>query len=751
MDQKKKRMMKRLDYFIHMRPVFDVQSLFSDGTENFVTPMEPNPGDTVKIRFRTKRDNADVVFFISGAMKKPMEVESSDSRFDYYATEITVGEEPVYYYFEVQAGKVRCFYTRLGVSRNLNQSRLFCLVPGFSTPDWAKGAVMYQIFTERFCNGDPSNDVLEGEYVYLGKPVTQVTDWDKLPAADGTREFYGGDLQGIWDKLDYLQELGVEVLYLNPVFVSPSNHKYDTQDYDYIDPHIGRIVTEQGTHAAGMRSGKLPDVSHPERMSAETVKDRGSEWIPGKTMESRGSERIPAQSSAVSSNRDAKRYIARVTDIRNLEASNAFFAELVEEVHRRGMRVILDGVFNHCGSFNKWMDRERIYEGQPDYEKGAYVSEKSPYRSFFKFNNEHEWPYNSYYEGWWGYETLPKLNYEASPELEEYILRIAAKWVSPPYNVDGWRLDVAADLGFSPDYNHRFWKKFRAVVKAANPDAIILAEHYEDASAWLGGDEWDTVMNYRAFMEPLTWFFTGMEKHSDEYKEELRGDAKTFRKTMALHMTEFLTPSLLVAMNELSNHDHSRFLTRTSGRPGRVGTHGGEAAGEGIRPEIMREAVVMQMTWPGAPTLYYGDEAGVCGFTDPDNRRTYPWGHEDTRMLEFHRRVIAMHRRYPVLKTGSLRFLGGGKDWLSYGRFSRNSQIVVIFNNSEERMELTLPVWPAGITNDSVLENVFQTTKDGFTEEGAAYPLIGGELKIVLPATSAIVLEARPRLLPRIL
>ncbi|MCC8045084.1 MAG: glycoside hydrolase family 13 protein [Clostridiales bacterium] len=735
MDQKKKRMMKRLDYFVHMRPVFDVQSLFSDGTENFVTPMEPKPGETVTIRFRTKRDNVDVVFFISGAMKRPMEVESSDSRFDYYATEITVGEDPLYYYFEVQAGKVRCFYTRLGVSRNLNQSRLFCLVPGFSTPDWAKGAVMYQIFTERFCNGDQSNDVLDQEYIYLGKPVNRVTDWDKLPETDGTREFYGGDLQGILDKLDYLKELGVEVLYLNPIFVSPSNHKYDTQDYDYVDPHIGVIVTEKDK-AQSIVQQKF-GVTH-RTVSQEAEKT-----------DALTEKRFASMQSA--DNRHSTRYISRVTDLRNLEASNTFFAHFVEEVHRRGMRVILDGVFNHCGSFNKWMDRERIYENQPGYEKGAYVSQDSPYRSFFKFNNEHEWPYNSYYEGWWGYETLPKLNYEASPELEDYILRIAAKWVSPPYNVDGWRLDVAADLGFSPDYNHRFWKKFRTAVKAANPDAIILAEHYEDASAWLGGDEWDTVMNYRAFMEPLTWFFTGMEKHSDEYKEELRGDANAFWETMRLHMTEFLTPSLFVAMNELSNHDHSRFLTRTSGRPGRVGTHGAEAAGEGVRPEIMREAVVMQMTWPGAPTLYYGDEAGVCGFTDPDNRRTYPWGHEDARMLEFHRRVIAMHRRYPVLKTGSLRFLGGGKDWLSYGRFSQDSQIVVIFNNSEERMELLIPVWPAGITNDSVLENVFQTTKDGFTEEGAAYPLIGGELKIVLPAASAIVLEARPRLLPRIL
>lgn len=172
------------------------------------------------------------------------------------------------------------------------------------------------------------------------------------------------------------------------------------------------------------------------------------------------------------------------------------------------MRVILDGVFNHCGSFNKWIDRERIYEQQPEYPKGAYVSGESPYRKFFRFHDERKeaWPYNKSYDGWWGHDTLPKLSYEDSPELEQYIMDIGKKWVSPPYNADGWRLDVAADLGCSNEYNHMFWKRFRKEVKEANPEALILAEHYGDPGEWLQGDEWDSVMNYDAFMEPLTWF-----------------------------------------------------------------------------------------------------------------------------------------------------------------------------------------------------------------------------------------------------
>lgn len=159
-------------------------------------------------------------------------------------------------------------------------------------------------------------------------------------------------------------------------------------------------------------------------------------------------------------NTHAKRYIDRVTNKENLEASNQLFIELVEEIHKRGMKVILDGVFNHCGSFNKWLDRERIYENQPGYEKGAFISGDSPYHSFFKFHNEHCWPYNEFYDGWWGHNTLPKLNYEESEKLYEDILRIAKKWVSAPFYVDGWRLDVAADLGHSAEYNHKFWRQF---------------------------------------------------------------------------------------------------------------------------------------------------------------------------------------------------------------------------------------------------------------------------------------------------
>ena len=218
--------------------------------------------------------------------------------------------------------------------------------------------------------------------------------------------------------------------------------------------------------------------------------------------------------------------------------------------------MILDGVFNHCGSFHKWLDRERIYENAPGYAQGAYVTEGSPYRTFFDFKQE-GWPYNPHYAGWWDHATLPKLNFEGSEELCNYIMRVAKKWVSAPYWVDGWRLDVAADLGHSEEFNHTFWQRFRKAVKEANPEALILAEHYGSARPWLSGEEWDSVMNYDAFMEPVTWFFTGMEKHSDDFRQDMLGNANNFWGSMQYHTTHFTMPSSQVAMKVVSQADES--------------------------------------------------------------------------------------------------------------------------------------------------------------------------------------------------
>ena len=683
-------------YMATMRPVFNKRGLFSDTTEDYVSPAEPAPYDKVTIRFRTAMHNVDRVYFVTGGQRYLMNRTESDGLFDYYSHELQLENKKVTYHFEVVTGRIFGIYDVRGLARDVNEYYDFVILPGFKTPAWAKGAVMYQIYVDRFYNGDPSNDVLTDEYCYIGEHVHRVEDWNRYPAQMDVREFYGGDLQGVLDKMDYLQDLGIEVIYFNPLFVSPSNHKYDIQDYDYIDPHFGRIVSDEGN------------------LLAPGDKD----------------------------NSHAGRYIDRVTNKANLEASNQLFIRVVEEAHRRGMKVILDGVFNHCGSFNKWMDRERIYEHAPGYAKGAHVSGDSPYKDYFAFYSNN-WPYNKDYDGWWGHDTLPKLNYEGSKALLDYVLHIGAKWVSAPYNVDGWRLDVAADLGHSPEFNHHFWQEFRRVVKEANPNAIILAEHYGNTREWLQGNEWDTVMNYDAFMEPVTWFLTGMEKHSDDFREDLLGNADSFWGAMKHHSSNLVMPSWQVAMNELSNHDHSRFLTRTNHKVGRTNTLGAEAANQGINKAVFRIAVVMQMTWIGAPTIYYGDEAGVCGFTDPDSRRTYPWGHEDHELIDFHKKIIRIHKNNMELKIGSIKYIDADYNFLAYGRFTRQEQCVILVNNNSCEMEREVMVWEANIPRTGTMVQLMETSEAGYTTEPVERQIYAGKIKIVLPKFSAVILKYR--------
>ncbi len=681
-------------YMMQMRPVLYKQGLFSDGTSDYRQPAEPKAGEDVTIRFRTKKDNVDAVFLCAGEQSYQMKKVETFEGFDYYAYTVTMTDEPFVYYFEVADGILSFNYDNYGPTRELRPQYFFRIVPGFSVPDWAKGAVMYQILVDRFYNGDDTNDVETNEYFYIRTASQKVEDWHKVPENFSVAEFYGGDLEGVHKKLDYLRNLGVEVIYFNPLFVSPSNHKYDIQDYDYIDPHYGRIV-----------------------------EDGGALLEPGEK-----------------NNRLAERYIKRVTDKRNLEASNQVFAELVQEIHNRGMKVILDGVFNHCGSFNKWMDREEIYSSQEDYETGAYVSEESPYKDYFMFKDQNAWPYNATYDGWWHHDTLPKLNYEASEKLYEYILEIGKKWVSPPYNADGWRLDVGADLGHSEEFNHKFWREFRDAVKSANPDALILAEHYGDPRNWLSGDQWDTIMNYDAFMEPVTWFLTGMEKHSDRFEPDSVGNIADFEGAMNHYMNSFLTPSLYCAMNQLSNHDHSRFLTRTNHKVGRANVLGAQAASEDINKGVFREAVIIQMTWPGAPTLYYGDEAGVCGFTDPDNRRTYPWDREDRDLIAFHREIIRIHKEHEALRTGSLKFLQGGKNLLCYARFTRKEQMVILINNDDYSKNIDVSVWSAGIPMNTRMEQLISTNEAGYSIQPMSYPIEEGRLRLTLLKHAAVVL-----------
>ncbi len=649
------------------------RSFFSDQTKLFMEPEQCMPGDRMRIRFRAMENSITSLVLLIDDKKIKMSREFNHNEYDYYSTHIIAGKNRMHYCFEIHCGTDVYYYGRKGMVHERLSVTEFEIIPGFIIPEWLKGAVMYQIFPDRFYNGDPANNTKDGEYEYLGKETVCVKDWNELPKTFDVVNFYGGDLMGIEKKLDYLSWLGIEVIYLNPVFLSPSNHKYDVMDYDHIDPHLARLKPEE--------------------------------------------------------NASAQIY---------LEDANDYFKTFMEKCHAKGIRVILDGVFNHCSHYHKWMDAAKRSTCDEPFERGAFENPDSRYHDYFIFQNGE----CSKYECWRGNENLPKLNYEGSKELVDDIMRISGKWVSEPYNIDGWRLDVAADLGHSREFNHDFWQKFRNAVKAANPDAVIIAEHYEDAKPWLDGKQWDTIMNYKAFMEPVSLFFTGMEKHSDWFDGSKLGNAHYFADIMINNAARMPFASLYTAMNQLDNHDHSRFLTRTNHRVGRLENLGSAAAEENTKPHILRLAVMLQMTWPGAPCIYYGDEVGVCGFTDPDNRRTYPWGGGDSDLLNFHREMIRLRKYHPMLKDSSCRIVVCENGILAYARFTRDEQIIAVFSMAHELRGVSVPIWLAGIERSShktTLRTIMKSDRQGYSVFREKVVAKHGILRLELEPESAVI------------
>ena len=332
-------------------------------------------------------------------------------------------------------------------------------------------------------------------------------------------------------------------------------------------------------------------------------------------------------------------------------------------------------------------------------------------------------------------------------------IRMGSTWDFTPQDIEGYTYMGLAE-GSAPlkgtitsanmtdqTVTMRYAKRHAVKAVCIDEDGNTLKEPWVIGDGLLRGDEWDTVMNYDAFMEPVTWFLTGMEKHSDDYREDLLGNSESFWGAMRHHTSSFSMPSWQVAMNELSNHDHSRFLTRTNHKVGRTNTLGPQAAEQGINKAVFREGVVIQMTWTGAPTIYYGDEAGVCGFTDPDNRRTYPWGHEDQVLLAFHKDIIRLRRENEELRIGSLKMLENDYNFISYGRFNRKGQCAILINNNYHPITKEIHVWEIGTPKTGKMKVILQSRDDGYCMEGAEYEIRAGKVLIEMPQTSATILK----------
>ena len=467
--------------------------------------------------------------------------------------------------------------------------------PDFTTPAWTRGAVVYQIFPDRFFNGDPSNDpspdAEQGEdgaalYRYgdvYGSDVLP-KEWDDLPegycrAYEGAscdeeplgRDFFGGDLAGITAKLDDLQALGVTVLSLNPIFAAPSNHRDDTSSYDVIDPDLG---------------------------------------------------------------------------------TKADFETLLREADARGIRVLLDGVFNHVSSDSPWFDRfERFAD------TGACEAADSPYRGWFMFRTpaandpspcapSTEDGNDTYYQGWSGSDTTPVL-IEGS-EVDDLFTGpdgVARRWVAD--GSAGWRLDGMDDL------THGFMRQIREAVKETDPDALVLGEHWLDSSPWLLGDEADSTLNYR-FRRAVIGLINGDTPDLDGSIVGL--SPSQFASRMAGLMEDYPQPAFDALLNLVDSHDTTRILwTLTPGRddPALKGSEENLADGKAK----LRQLAALQLTWPGMASIYYGTEAGLSGHDDPDDRRPYPWDAIDEDLQAWYRTLGSLRRDHGALREGDLQFV----------------------------------------------------------------------------------------------
>lgn len=458
----------------------------------------------------------------------------------------------------------------------------------FDVPDWAYDAVWYQIFPERFANGDPTND------------PPGVEPWGGVPTYDN---FFGGDFQGVIDHLWYLEELGINAIYFNPVFKSLPNHKYHTTDYYKIDPHFG---------------------------------------------------------------------------------DEEVFRTLLDEAHKRGIRIIVDGVFNHTGP-DFWAFEDII--------KNEEQSEYLHWYNVYDFPIRVEHPPN--YEAWWGLPDLPKLMV-MHPDVKEYLFDVTKYWTE--FGIDGWRLDVPNEMP------HEFWIEWRPIVRNANPEAFIVGELWEDASPWLQGDQFDATMNYR-FRNPAIDYFIDGSITTEEFNDRLYAVLNDYDPQVNF-----------VNQNLVGSHDTERYLTR---------------AGNNI--DAVKLTTIMKMTHVGAPMIYYGDEIGMEGGDDPDCRRTMIWEKEewDHDLRNLFINLIRIRHDNPALRRGSFqtKLVDNRRNLFAFERRYEDNVVLVALNNSGDEQSVKIRDIDDGTYYD-VLNDV-------------EYQASGGSLEIinVAPYRGAIVVK----------
>ena len=577
----------------------------------------PTAVDTTAVEIVVQKEN--------GAPEKtaPMTLERVCGAYDIYQGNLVLDSCGLYfYYFRIttRTGGFRLF--KYGDDTNMEAGSLWqisCIPADFTTPDWAKGGVIYQVFPDRFHKA--------GECDLTGKlePYTVHQQWDEEVSWQPTKEglvlnndFYGGNFRGIAEKMDYIDSLGTTILYLNPISKSFSSHRYDTGDYKTPDPMLG---TEED------------------------------------------------------------------------------FTAMCEAAHAHGIKVVLDGVYSHTGSNSLYFNRDRTFPGE-----GAYQSQNSPYYSWFTFKN---WP-NSY-KSWWDFDTLPTVD-KMHPDFIRYIITeedsVVAHWLK--LGADGFRLDVVDEL---PD---AFVLLLKQRIRQIKPDALLIGEVWEDASnksaygvrrRYFVDGILDSAMNY-PFREALLHYLWDR-------------DGGYGLKNTVMTIAENYPPQVLSCnMNLLGTHDTPRILTAL------VDQFQGsrqEQANRFLTPEQWAQAKekllmasFLQFMLPGAPSIYYGDEAGMEGHKDPFNRRTYPWGRENPELMRHFRRLGQMRKEIEALRLGDIRFFSAQDGRVGFIRSWEGKKYRIYCNRSGEVWDVPSGNLLLGHRLHTVAPNWLAIGKNGF-------------------------------------
>lgn len=623
------------------------RSVYSDGSENFVSPSRPGVGDKVEIRLRVLK-TADlkavrIELIQNGCpVLLKMQKKSRDEFYQYYAASVVLRDVRLRYYFVLLTGDEQIFYYQQnGLHEYLPDERAnFCLLVDFDGPDWLQEQVFYQIFPDRFFGAVPEITPADGAYDYCGFSVQQ-REWSQKPlewSEGGCLDFFGGDLEGIRQKIPYLQDLGISAIYLNPIFSARTHHRYDCIDYFSVDVSLG------------------------------------------------GDEALE---------------------------------KLRTEMQDKGLRLILDISVNHTGTAHRWFNREGLFGA----DCGAFHNPEGLEADYYVRTE------NGAFHRWEGVDSLVTLDFE-SESLRKIIYgdgdSVLQHWLKPPFCIDGWRFDVGHCMAKEgePETWRRVWREIRSILKLVNPDCFLLAEHWDDASDFLQGDMWDSAMNYFGFLRPLRRFFG-----ENDWKLRHSGLKKNRRNPCSAEQLDFMLQNarsslpfqlMMQQFNLLSSHDIHRFYSP-----------------KGFTVQQYRAAMSILLTYPGVPSVYYGDEQMLSGHCRSVEGCRYPmlWTEDmqNNPSYGFCRDLVHLRRKARSLARGGFKTLMAEGGVFAYARFWGDECVITVCSMENTEKELLLPIFLAG---DFCRKKTFYHLHDNEKQEMRA----DGFLPMSLAPQSSMVL-----------